>query len=161
MAAFFIREVLIQCRNLSVKLSSKVGMDTGLGEAQPILTALGGQDSTRDTRDSVGDTRDSQGFALSDLELFIQRSKPVTGSPCPHGKKKVGTSSFLKSSSVPVWENNEERKPILRGLWCVTGAELWDVNEVAEFHLGIAPTLSKELVCDSLMGAQQATKPHC
>lgn len=72
MAAFFIREVLIQCRNLSVKLSSKGGMDTGLGEAQPILTALGGQDSTRDTRDSLGDTRDSQGFALCDLESLFK-----------------------------------------------------------------------------------------
>lgn len=70
----------MQCREpekgLRVKLSSKVEIDTGLGEAQPILTALGGQDTTRDTRDTLGDMRDNQGLALPHLELFIPRFKP-------------------------------------------------------------------------------------
>lgn len=158
----------MQCRELEkelrVKLSSKVGMEVGLGEAQPILTALRWQDSTRDS--CVWGWHEGQPglcFTLTWTCSFKHSnlSQDLTVSHFPHGKKKVGTSSFLKSSSIPVWENNEERKPILRGLWCVTGAELWDVNEVAEFHLGIAPTLSNKLVCDSLMGAQQATKPHC
>lgn len=149
-------------KGLRVKLSSKVGMEAG--EAQPVLTALRWQDSTRDT--CVCRWHGEQpglGFTLTWICLFKgpNLSQDLTDSSCPHGKKKVGTSSFLKSSSIPVWENNEERKPVLGGLWCVTGAELWDVNEVAEFYLGIAPTLSKELVCGSLMGAQQATKPHC
>lgn len=108
-------------KGLRVKLSSKVGMEAG--EAQPVLTALRWQDSTRDTcvcRWHGG--QPGLGFTLTWICLFKgpNLSQDLTDSSCPHGKKKVGTSSFLKSSSIPVWENNEERKPVLGGLWCVT-----------------------------------------
>lgn len=128
------------------------GAEVGLGEAQPILTPWDGRAAPGQL--CLGVTgRTTRALLHSHLDWFAQRFTPVTGSDwlsLPSWEDKGWYNSLLKSSSIPVCENNEERKPILRGLWCVTGAELWDVNEVAEFHLGIAPTLSKELVCDSL-----------